>query len=497
LDPVRVTEDTPRLISQQVMETLVTYDENLQLQPLLAESWQMLEGGREWVFRIRSNVRFHDDPSFGGTPRFLTAGDVAYSLHRVLDPKTQTLGAFILSDVLEGAEDYASSKSAAVSGILVKDSRTIRFKLTKPYPFFPVRLSLPFCAVVPREAVERYGFQFGTHPIGTGRFRFRSWDLTNGEIQLESNPHYWRPSASALEGVTFRVMKSDTSLLADFAGGRLDTLEAGPTVFRQITDSEGRLKPQFSFARLTKVPTMTVHFVGFNFRNPLCRDKNFRLACNYAVDKEKLCDFVLGGLAAPANGPLPPELPGGDHQPLFQQDLERARKLLAASPYKGQELLYLTDNSTQSVAVAEFLQDQLGAIGIKIRIDKNPESVWVDKLTKGNFDLGKLYFAFDYPGSDNGLSQFLQTNFAPAGPNFLHYANREFDRIYDQAVREADPAAASSFFARLQGIVREDAPWIFLYSPLRILVVRGETEGIKINSLSFSLILDNARKVPR
>jgi peptide/nickel transport system substrate-binding protein len=156
--------------------------------------------------------------------------------------------------------------------------------------------------------------------------------------------------------------------------------------------------------------------------------------------------------------------------------------------------VYTTDNSTQSVAVAEFLQSQLAAIGIKMRIDKNPESVWVDKLTKGQFDLGKLYFAFDYPSPDNGFSQFLKFNFAPAGPNFLHYTNADFDHLYDQALQHTDSTKAAQIFRQLNQIVREDATWIFLYYPMRIIIVRKGIEGLKVNPLSFSLILIDTRK---
>lgn len=495
LDPVRVTEDTPRLVSQQIMETLVAYDDQLHLRPLLADSWSPLDGGKEWVFKLHPSVRFQDDPVFGGTPRYVIATDVAYSLQRVLDPKTQTLGAFILSDILEGAADYSAGKSQNVSGIVVEDPLTIKFRLTKRYGLFPARLSSPFCAIVPREAVEHYGSQFGTHPVGTGPFEFRSWDFTRGEINLRRNRRYWRPIRTNLDGVNFIIVKSEASQLADAVQGRIDAFEPGPTVYRHIVATNGEPKHEFDFARLIKSSTLTVHFVGFNFESALCRDRNFRLACNYAIDKDKLCKFVLEGLATPSNGPLPPEIMGGDRSVVYPYNSERAHQLLAASSYKGQTLTYMTDNSTPSVAVAEFLQNQLGSLGLKISIDKNTESVWLDKLNKGNFDLAKLYFAFDYPTPDNGLSQFLKANFAPAGPNFFHYTHIGFDKTYEQALQEGNPEKASSLFGQLQKMIREDAPWIFLYSPERILVVGKKVEGIKVNSLSFSLLLDDAEKV--
>lgn len=494
LDPVRATEDAPRLVTAQVLETLVTYDDQLRLRPLLAESWEPLDGGREWRFRLRPNVRFHDDPSFGGQPRTVNSGDVVYSLQRMLDPKSQTLGAFILTDVVEGASAFSEGKSDAVPGLVAEDPLTVRVRLNKPYAQFPARLTLPFAAIVPKEAVSAYGDQWGTHPVGTGPYKFKSWDVGAGQILLERNAAYWGQVQTNLTEINFRILKSEAAQLTGFVQGGLDVFEVAPAISDQVLEGGERLNGRFAGARLLQTPTLKVHFVGFNFRNPVLRDKNFRLACNYAINKEALTRQVLNGMAIPANGVLPPGLPGAADGPLYQQDVERAKQLVQSSPYRGQELVYTTDNSTSSVAVAEALQSQLAAIGVKIRIDKNPESVWIDKLTKGSFDLAKLYFAFDYPSPDNGFSQFLKSNFAPTGPNFLYYTNGDFDSLYERTLQQGDPQQSAEEFRQLNQIVRDDAPWIFLYFPKRAIVIRGGVEGLKINPLSFSLYLTDVKK---
>lgn len=493
LDPVRATEDTPRLISQQIMETLVGYDEQLRLQPLLAESWEPSDGGQQWTFHVRRNVRFQDDPTFKGQPRYASAADVVFSLRRVLDPKTGTLGAFVLSDIVEGAADFAAGKTGEVSGIQAVDPYTVRFRLVKKYQLFPARLSLPFCAIIPKEAIDQYGSGFAAHPVGTGPFKFRSWDVGRGVISVERNRSYWRPISTNLDGVNFLLIKSEAAQLTDLLQGRIDAVEANSTVYREIAGQNGIPKAAFSAIEFLRSPNLTVHFVGFNFANPVLRDRNFRLAANYAVDKHKLCEFVLGGLATPANGPLLSSMPGGDDSPIYQQDLQKSQQLVGQSAYRGQSLVYMTDNSTESVAVAEFLQDQWKAVGIQVRIDKNPESVWLDRLTNGRFDLAKLYFAFDYPSPDNGLSQFLSSNFAPAGPNFLHYTNREFDVEYSHAL-QASADESLRLFSQLQNIVRQDAPWVFLYVPVRVVAVNGRVKRLRLNTLSFSLLLDSVTK---
>jgi oligopeptide transport system substrate-binding protein len=490
LDPVRVTEDNPRLISTQVMQPLVDYDRDLKLIPVLAESWTSAQGGKEWRFKLRDKVFFQDDPCFNGKPRAVVASDVVYSLQRMLNPKTQTLGAFILSDVVEGAADFAAGKSTTVSGIVAEDEKTILFRLSKPYAQFPARLSLPFAAIVPKEAVEYYKDRWGRHPVGTGAFKFKSWDETTSQITLERNPNYWQKLSTNLKEVKFSIIKSEAAQLANFAQGKIDAFEMSPDISNQVFDSSGKPTPRFANTQIIREPSLKVQFVGFNFRNKVLKNKNFRLALNYAVNKEKLTQQVLNGLADPANGVLVSPLLGSDNTALYAQDIQKAKELLKTSGYKGEELTYITDNSTQSVAVAEFLQNQLAAIGVKIRIDKNPESVWVDKLTKGKFDLGKLYFAFDYPSPESGFSQFLTANFPPTGNNFLYYTNPKFDSLYNNSLKQTDVVKSGELFRQQNQIIREDAPWIFLYYPKRIVVARQGVKDLKINKLSFSLMLN-------
>jgi len=484
LDPVRITEDAPRLIAMQVLETPVGFDERLHLRPLLAEGWESLNGGREWRFRIRRGVYFHEDPCLKGS-RTVTARDVAYSITRMLDPATGTLGAFILTDILEGAREFLERKSDRVSGIIVEDEQTLRFRLVRPYAYFPQRLTLPFAAVVPRECVEYYGNGFGTHPVGTGPYRFVSWDMTTGTVELERNPRYWREIPTNVRRLRFRILKTEAARLAALDRGEADVLEVSPELYEKLRHRAD--------VRFVRQPILKVYFVGFNFENPLLRDRNLRVAMNLAVDRAGLVRDVLGGLAVEATGPVPPPLPGAFGEPPYGYDPARARRLVRESGYDGTELVYMTDNSPTSMAVAEYLQDRLGAVGIRLRVDANPESVWIDKLVRGAFDLAFLYFALDYPSPDNVLSQFYSANFSPAGPNFFHYRNSEFDRLYERALGTTDEARAAELFRAMGRIIREDAPWIFLYYPERLLAVRRGVEGVKVNSLSFSLILEDVR----
>lgn len=484
LDPIRATEDQPRLITTQVLETLVTYDEDLQLQPLLAESWERSDDARRWTFHLRPNVYFHEDDAFGGAARTVNAEDVVYSITRVVRDSI-SLGAWILSDVLAGLGEDSTS----ALGARAQDSLTVVFDLRKPYAQFPARLALPFTAVVPREVVEARGDAFATHPIGTGPFQIAGSASSTDRVELVRNPRYWRDLDTNVDRVVFQTARANQTILADFLQGQVDAFELRPAAADQVLET-GELNARFESAQLLQVPLLKVHFVGFNFNDEINRDLDFRRAVNFAVNKEELTEQVLNGLAVPSTGPLPSGITGATDSMLYSYDPERARALLDQSGYEGQPIAYITDNSSESVAVAEYLERRLGEFGVNLQIDTNPEPVWVDRLVKGDFDWGKLYFSLDYPAPDNPMAQFLSSNAAPAGPNFGHYSSAAFDTLYTRALREVDTERAAELYERMNSLVRADAPWLFLYRPTRTIVVRDGVEGIEVNPLSFSLFLD-------
>jgi ABC-type transport system substrate-binding protein len=487
LDPIRATDDPSRLVTTQVFETLVTFDKNLEPKPLLAESWERNEDATRWTFELRPGVYFHKDASFDNndSTRVMRAQDVAYSINRLLDDTT-SLGAWILSDLL------VSGGAETRPGVQVLDSLTVAFNLRRSYASFPARLSLPFTAIVPREAVKSYGKEFSSHPVGTGPFRARDIALASDRVALARNENYWRSIDTNLDRVVFQTSQSLQSILGSFRSGEIEAFELEPATAGRVV-SQGELTSQYSDAHLITRPLLKVHFVGFHLGEEMNQDRSFRRAVNYAINKKELTSTVLNGLAAPATGPLPPGITGSATEVSYPYNPDSARALLKRSNYDGSPITYMTNNSTGSVAVAEYLESQLGEYGINLQIEENSESVWIDRLVKGDFEWAKLYFSLDYPAPDNPLSQFLTSNAAPDGPNFIQYSNSTFDRLYDQALQEPNPDSAATLYSRMNEIIRRDAPWLFLYVPERTIVAGEGVDGIRINSLPFSLYLDEVK----
>jgi ABC-type transport system substrate-binding protein len=191
LDPTRIGDIVSFHISQNIYEGLVELDPELQVQPALAERWDISEDGREYTFHLRSGVRFHDDPAFpGGKGRAVHSEDVKYSFMRIADKKNVSTGWWVFDGLVEGMNDYREGLSDDVSGIQTPDSATVKLRLTRPYGPFLKRLTTAYAGVLPREAVEKYGKDYFQHPVGTGPFRVVTSSHSQ-QVVLVWHPHYW------------------------------------------------------------------------------------------------------------------------------------------------------------------------------------------------------------------------------------------------------------------------------------------------------------------
>ena len=167
-----------------VYNTLVEADENLQLTPSLAKSWDVSTDGLQYTFHLRTDVFFHDNAVFAnGKGRKMTATDVEYSFNRLIDSTTASTGAWIFNDRVSKTQPFKAL-----------DDSTFVIRLIAPFRPLPQILSMPYCSVVPQEAVTKWGKDFRSHPCGTGPFMYHYWDEGN-VLVLHKNPNYWQQDA--------------------------------------------------------------------------------------------------------------------------------------------------------------------------------------------------------------------------------------------------------------------------------------------------------------
>jgi ABC-type transport system substrate-binding protein len=352
--PLNVSEVVGHRIVNQVYEGLVMLNhETLALEPALAERWTVSDDARVYRFMLRPGVRFHDDPCFaGGKGRLVTARDVAYCLEQLCTPDATNKGFSFFVDRVAGARAYYDSGGAAANqprpeGIRVLDDRTLELELNEPFSAFLSMLSMPFCSVWPREALEQYGTDLRAHAVGTGPFKLlRVKD--NDNVVMVRNDNYWGRDENGnalpyLDGINVRFISEEKSEMLSFLQGEFDLkFRLPPDLYDQIVDRSGaqrQLTPEYAKYQLQYVQNMMVEYYGFLhpdpqgvFSNPLVRQ-----AFNYAIDRDRICDFVLKGNAAPARyGIVPPAFAGYPHAQVegFTYDPDRARYLLRQAGYR-------------------------------------------------------------------------------------------------------------------------------------------------------------------
>ncbi len=353
--PLNVSEVVGHRIVNQIYEGLVKLNQGtLAVEPALAESWTISDDARVYTFKIRRGVKFHDDPCFaGGKGREVNAQDFAYCFEQLCTPDGANKGFSFVVDRIKGARAYydaggATNPSAPpLKGIRVLDDYTFQIELANPFSAFIGILSMPFCYAWPQEALKTYGKDLRAKAVGTGPFLVRKVK-DNDNIVLARNDAYWGRDANGnalpyLDGINIRFISEEKSEMLSFQKGEFDMKFRIPLdMYEQVVDRSGperKLTPEYSKYQLQYVQGMMVEYYGFLHLDPdgIFSNKLVRQAFNYAIDRDKICDFVMKGNAAPAiYGIVPPAYAQYPYREVkgFTFDPDRARYLLQQAGYK-------------------------------------------------------------------------------------------------------------------------------------------------------------------
>ena len=512
-DPALVMDVPSVQAISRIYEGLVQYaylERPYRVEPLLAESLPTVSSnGLDYTFRIRQGIRFQDDACFtntAGRGRELTASDFVYSLKRIADLKVGSSGYWTLRGHIAGLDDYrAASADAArnvavpVEGLQVRDPYTLRIRLTAPFPALLWMLAMNYAYAVPHEAVEYYGAEFVNHPVGTGPYILKAW-IQNYKLEFARNPAWKTMGRVDRYPATGEARDAAAGLLRDagqpipfidrieqyvvgdpstqwllFLAGRFDVStisrdnwDAVVTLDRTLTaDLAGR------GIVMEAVPALDVSYIGYNMEDPVLGTNRFlRQAMQAAFDREQWVRFQNARVVS-ANGPVPPAIRPPETGPNpFPFDLARARALLAQAGYPdgrdprtGRRLeltLELGSGASDTRERAEVLASFMERIGIVVRPSVNNWPTLLKKLDRKQAQMFMLNWMADYPDPENFLQLFYGPNETP-GANRANYHNADFDRLYGQAARLPDGAERRALYARMEGLVMQDCPWMFLH----------------------------------
>jgi ABC-type transport system substrate-binding protein len=443
-----------------------------ELVPDLAESFEVSADGLTYTFKLRHGVKFHNG-------RELKAADVKYSLDRVVQPETQSPGAGFF-DSIQGFEDVSKGKAKELSGVTTPDDYTVVFHLTRPDAPFLHKMALNFSHVVPREEVEKYGADFGKHPVGTGAFRMTEWTLGQ-RIVFERTPDYFQKGLPHLDKIVFEVGQEPVVALLRLQRGEVDIAGDGipPAKFLEVTQDPAYKDLIIQGSQLhTGYITMNVKAKPFD-------DVRVRQAVNMAINKDRIIR-IINGRAKPANQPLPPSMPGyaADYKG-YAYDVEGAKKLMADA---GQGSGFTTDlyvaNTDPQPRIAQAIQQDLAQIGIKAEIkalaQANVIAAGGDEKQSTMIWSGGMAWIADFPDPSNFYGPILGCGGAvPGGWNWSWYCNADLDKRAAEADAIADPAMAAEREAKWREIfldVMKDAPWAPVFNEQRY-TIRSERMG--------------------
>lgn len=509
LDPAFARNRANIWATTQIYNGLVSLNKSLDVVNELADSYKISEDGKTYTFFIRKGVRFHDNPCFSsGRGREVVAEDFVYTFKRILDKNTASTGSWILSDkVLRDAKGEVSDTCF----VAVNDT-TLRIHLRERSSIFINVLAMPYAFVVPKEAIEKYGKEFRSNPVGTGPFMIKKW-VEKQSLVLEKNPNYWKKDASGnhlpyLDGIQVSFIEDPNQAYITFTDGNLDFLTGITGNSRdQILDKQtGKIKEQFkSKFEVDKVPYLLTEYVGFLLegddekKNPFL-NKKVRQALSYATNRQGITDFIRNKLGFPGNfGFIPNALPSFDTSRVkgYKFDLKKAQELLKEAGYpngKGfPEITLYTYSSDKEVA--DNLQKRWQDIGIKVNIQTNQFATHQELVDNGKANFFRGSWIGDYPDAENFLKLFYgkKENFAPAGPNKTHYSNAEFDKLYDQALKIDDNSNRFSrydLYSKMDSLMIADAPIIVLYYDEVIQLRQKRIKNLEANAMNI-LLLEN------
>jgi len=434
------------------------------LVPSLAESFTVSPDGLTYTFKLRKGVKFSNG-------REVVASDVKYSIERAVNPKTQGPGAGFFG-AIKGFDDETGGKTEALSGIETPDDGTVIFHLSRPDATFLHVLAINFASVVPKEAVDAAGGDFGKKPVGSGTFILKDWTIGQ-QLVFERNKDYFVKDMPHIDSFKVEVGQEPLVALLRLQKGEVDIAGDGipPAKFLEIKNSADG--PRI----IVDGEQLHTGYITLNTKVKPFDNVKVRQAVNMAINKERVTR-ILNGRATPANQPLPPLMPGYDKSFTgYAYDVAKAKALLAEAGFPdGFETVLYSTNTDPQPRIAQAIQQDLAAIGVKAEIRALAQANVISAGgTEGEAPMiwsGGMAWIADFPDPSNFYGPILGCAGAVQGGwNWSWYCNADLDKRAVAADSMSDPAKSAERTAAWGKVFTDimvDAPWVPVINERRV-----------------------------
>ena len=475
LDPAVSGEMTSHEYIMQLFGGLVRLDDNLEPAPDIAEKWQVSQDGKTYTFYLRQDVSFHDG-------RQVKAEDFKYSWERACDPETRSMTAATYLGDIVGVGEVLSGEREDIGGVRVIDDYTLEVTIDAPKSYFLSKLTYPTAFVVDRADVES-GWEWWRSPNGTGPFKLKQWD-ENQLLVLERNELYYRESAR-VNLVVFKLWGGVPMNM--YETGEIDVTGVGISYIEKVTDEAGPF-----YQDLRVAPELSFFYIGFNTTKPPFDDVNIRRAFSQAIDKDKLVSLVFKGMMQPADGILPPGMPGYNEELLgLDYDIDGARELIANSRYGDVSQLPPITITTAgwggliSQGLEAIVYQWRNNLGVEVKVRQLEPERFLYHLGEEKDEMFYIGWIADYPHPQDFLDVLFHSG---TDNNYGEYSNPEVDALLERAGVEQDNNLSLALYQQAEQLLVEDAACLPLWFGQNYVLVKSYIEGYNLNPLGFAIL---------
>lgn len=502
LDPAFAKSQAMMWPAHQLFNTLVEVDDSLHIVPSLAKRWTVSEDRLVFTFYLRDDVFFHDDEAFVNSKgRKLTADDIVYSLSRIIDKQTASPGSWIFNRKVDSLQPFRAI-----------DDTTFQMRLIRPYiPILGI-LSMQYCSIVPKEAVEKYGSDFRRHPVGSGPFQFVAWEEGQALVMKKNENYFEKDSAGNrlpyLDGikVTFYDSKATEFLL--FRQKQLEFINDIDASFKdEILTKNGTLRKDWEDKIVLQVgPILNIEYLGILVdssnalvKNSPLRSQKIRQAINYGFDRRKMILYLRNSMGTPAeSGFVPMGLPSFDSSVVkgYSYNPVKSRQLLAEAGYPDGKNLSPVKLFTIPLyaEMANFIARQLEEVGIPVQVETMQKALLIDMTSNSRALFFRGSWIADYPDAENYLSVFYSKN--PAPPNYTRYKNPAFDELFEKALMEKNDSLRYKLYQLADQVMINDAPVVPLWYDKSVRLVQPGIKGFTSNALNLLELRKTRIEIP-
>ncbi len=487
--------------TNQLFNGLVQLDDSLHIKPCIAQRWSISGDGLSYTFHLRTDVFFHNSPVFhNGKGRRVVAKDFVFSFSRIMSSETASPGAWIFSALRkEGHNPFE----------IINDS-VLTIHLVKPFPPFLGLLSMPYAFVVPQEATDFYGKEFGRNPVGTGPFFFKFWREGEKLIFLKNENYFEYDNEGFrlpyIDAVNISFIADKQSEFLEFLLGKIDFISGVHATSRdELLTRSGNLNPKYSNRiQMLVGPYLNTEYLGIHqnpavygsINHPL-QNPFFRKAIAHGIDKGKMITYLRNNLAYPASqGFIPFGMPSfNPNLKGYQYNQFLARDYLTKAGYPdGKGLQPITITTTDDyVDICEFIQHQLSEIGIVLKIDVMPGAAYRELMANSKLQFFRASWVADYADAENYLSLFHSSNLSPTGPNYTHFTSSNFDRMLESSQLVSNHKQRYALYNSMDSVIIEEIPVIPLFYDKVVRFVGFNVNGLGINPMNL-LVLKRVKK---